>query len=99
MQTRLFRILIYPIQPDHTGSMTTVHTSTSQNDVNRNPTSGDPEEVDVKVPFDDANGDPPNPLWSNSDNVSMDTDITIDEGIFDQNGVKIGKKSKAESQI
>ena len=74
--------------------MTTVHTSTSQNDVNKNNTSGDFDDVVVKTP-----NDPPNALWSNSDNVSMDTDITIDEGLFDKNGVKIGRKSKAESQI
>ena len=79
--------------------MTTVHTSTSQNDVNKNNTSGDFDDVVVKTPYDEPPNDPPNALWSNSDNVSMDTDITIDEGLFDKNGVKIGRKSKAESQI
>ena len=77
-------------QPDHTGSMTTVHTSTSHNDINKNPTDADPDEVVVKQPYDEP---PQGVMWEDGDQVSMDTDLTIDEGLFDQNGVKIGRKN------
>ena len=76
--------------------MTTVHTSASQNDVNKNVTSpnADPDDVVVKAPYDDP---PSHPAWSDTDNVSMDTDLNIDEGLFDQNGVK--RKVNSESRI
>ena len=88
-------------QPDHTGSMTTVHTSASQNDVNKNAVSGDADlaEVVVKTPFEEQPPASDNIMWGDNDNVSMDTDLTIDENLFDQNGAKIGRKPKSESAI
>ena len=89
---------IIVFQPDHTGSMTTVHTSASQNDVNKNDVSGDGDlaEVVVKTPFEEQPATNDNIMWSDNDNVSMDTDLTIDQNMFDQNG---SRKPKSETAM